>query len=202
MTDKPKDTKTEVPKAEEKKKEKPKKEKKEKKEGDKKPAEPKPKKEKKEKKEAEKKPADDKKVADEKKPAEKKPAEKKPVDKKDAKKKGEKKVEKEKVKKSAYTIDCSLPVKDKVFQAKELVEYFLNRIKVAGKTKNLGKAVGVTCEDGKKIRVNAEVPLAKRYLKYLAKKFLKKQEVRDYLRLVAPTRTGYEFKYFKMESGE
>eukprot|EP01022_Parablepharisma_sp_SALTPOND_P004814 TRINITY_DN121026_c2_g1_i1.p4 TRINITY_DN121026_c2_g1~~TRINITY_DN121026_c2_g1_i1.p4 ORF type:complete len:189 (+),score=54.68 TRINITY_DN121026_c2_g1_i1:1774-2340(+) len=109
--------------------------------------------------------------------------------------------EKEK-KKSAYTIDCTLPVKDKVFQAKELVEYFLNRIKVAGKTKNLGKSVGIACDDGKKIKVNAEIPLAKRYLKYLAKKFLKKQEVRDYLRLVAPNKSSYEFKYFKMESGE
>eukprot|EP00826_Nyctotherus_ovalis_P028062 TRINITY_DN2207_c0_g1_i3.p1 TRINITY_DN2207_c0_g1~~TRINITY_DN2207_c0_g1_i3.p1 ORF type:complete len:155 (-),score=81.64 TRINITY_DN2207_c0_g1_i3:233-697(-) len=109
--------------------------------------------------------------------------------------------EKEK-KKSMFTIDCTLPVKDKVFQAKELVEYFLNRIKVAGKTKNLGKSVGVNCDDGKKIKVSAEIPLAKRYLKYLAKKFLKKQEVRDYLRLVAPNKASYEFKYFKMESGE
>ena len=107
-----------------------------------------------------------------------------------------------KEKKCAFTIDCTLPVKDKVFQAKELVEYFLNRIKVSGKTKNLGKSVNVGCDDGKKIKVNTEIPLAKRYLKYLAKKFLKKQEVRDYLRLVAPNKSSYEFKYFKMESGE
>ena len=132
-----------------------------------------------------------------KKPAEKAP--KKPAEKADKVKKAP--AEKEK-KKCAFTIDCSLPVKDKVFQAKELVEYFLNKIKVAGKTKNLGKSVGVACDDGKKIKVNAEIPLAKRYLKYLAKKFLKKQEVRDYLRLVAPSKAGYEFKYFKMESSE
>lgn len=99
-------------------------------------------------------------------------------------------------------VDCTLPVKDKVFQAKELVEYFQNKIKVDGKTKNFGKNLSVGCEDGKKIKVNAEIPLAKRYLKYLAKKFLKKQEVRDYLRLVAPNKGTYEFKYFKMESGE
>ena len=101
-----------------------------------------------------------------------------------------------------FLIDCSLPVKDKVFQAAELVEYFTNKLKVEGKTKNFGKQVTVGCDDGKKIKVNAEIPLAKRYLKYLAKKFLKKQEVRDYLRLVAPNKTGYEFKYFKMESNE
>ena len=148
------------------------------------------------------------------KPKEKKEKkEKKPEDKKVQPKKEEKKITKkeekkstkkpaEKVKKSAYTIDCTLPVKDKVFQAKELVEYFLNKIKVAGKTKNLSKSVNVACDDGKKIRVNAEIPLAKRYLKYLAKKFLKKQEVRDYLRLVAPNKAAYEFKYFKMESSE
>lgn len=150
------------------------------------------------------KPKKDKKVKKEKKEKkevkEAKPAkEKKPEEEKKAKV-AKKPAEKEKRK--AFMIDCTLPVKDKVFQAKELVEYFLNRIKVAGKIKNLGKNVAVTCDDGKKIKVNTEIPLAKRYLKYLAKKFLKKQEVRDYLRLVAPSKAAYEFKYFKMESGE
>lgn len=154
----------------------------------------------------EKKPKVEKKTEEAKKTGEKKETEekaKKTVEKakKPAEKTAEKKVEKEK-RKANFLIDCTLPVKDKVFQAKELVEYFLNKIKVAGKTKNLGKSVSVACDDGKKIRVNAEIPLAKRYLKYLAKKFLKKQEVRDYLRLVAPSKAGYEFKYFKMESGE
>ena len=177
-----------------------------------KPKEDKPKKEKKPKadKPKEDKPKEDKPKEDkpkkEKKPKEDKPKTEKPKEEKKAKKgeeekKGEPKKEVEK-KRLAYVIDCTLPVKDKVFQAKELLEHFLNKIKVDKKCKNLGKAVQATCDDGKKIRVNAEIPLAKRYLKYLAKKFLKKQEVRDYLRLVAPSRTTYEFKYFKMESGE
>ena len=36
-----------------------------------------------------------------------------------------------------FTVDCTIPVKDKVFMANELREFFLQRIKVQGKTGNL-----------------------------------------------------------------
>ena len=200
-------TEKEVPKVQEDKKDKKDKPKKDKKPKADKPKEDKPKADKpKEDKPKADKPKADKPKAD--KPKADKPKTDKPKEdktKKPKKAEEEKKAEPKKEadkKKSAYVIDCTLPVKDKVFQAKELLEHFLNKIKVEKKCKNLGKAVSVTCEDGKNIRVNAEIPLAKRYLKYLAKKFLKKQEVRDYLRLVATKKSTYEFKYFKMESGE
>uniref|UniRef100_A0A667I988 Large ribosomal subunit protein eL22 n=1 Tax=Lynx canadensis TaxID=61383 RepID=A0A667I988_LYNCA len=59
------------------------------------------------------------------------------------------------------------------------------RIKVNGKAGNLGGGV-VTIERSKsKITVTSEVPFSKRYLKYLTKKYLKKTNLRDWLRVVA-----------------
>ena len=41
-----------------------------------------------------------------------------------------------------------------------------------------------------------------RYLKYLTKKFLKKNNLRDYIRVVANTKTSYELCYFQINTGE
>ena len=42
-----------------------------------------------------------------------------------------------------------------------------------------------------------------RYLKYLTKKYLKKQQLRDYLHVVAPNglKNNYELRYFNMNAG-
>ena len=53
-----------------------------------------------------------------------------------------------------------------------------------------------------KINVVADLPFSKRYLKYLTKKYLKKQQLRDYLRVVASNASTYELKYFKINSGD
>lgn len=75
-----------------------------------------------------------------------------------------------------------------------------DRIKVNGKTGVLGDNVKVIRDD-KRIHVHAEAPFSKRYLKYLAKKYLKKQQLRDYLRVVAGTgneKSVYHLTYFKV----
>lgn len=41
-----------------------------------------------------------------------------------------------------------------------------------------------------------------RYLKYLTKKFLKKNNLRDYIRVVADTKASYELRYFQINAGE
>ena len=78
-----------------------------------------------------------------------------------------------------------------------------DRIKVDGKTGQLGDNVKIlrdgtfwcsseplsccsTCifSGDTKITVTSNVPLSKRYLKYLTKKFLKKNSLRDWIRYV------------------
>lgn len=41
-----------------------------------------------------------------------------------------------------------------------------------------------------------------RYLKYLTKKFLKKNNLRDYIRVVANTKSSYELRYFQINTQE
>jgi large subunit ribosomal protein L22e len=71
-----------------------------------------------------------------------------------------------------------------------------DRIKVKGRTNNLGSTVSIT-RSGPSITITT-VPgtMAKRYTKYLTKKFLKKNSIREYLRVVATSKTTYAIKYF------
>mmetsp|Transcript_61125 Transcript_61125/g.117808 ORF Transcript_61125/g.117808 Transcript_61125/m.117808 type:complete len:124 (-) Transcript_61125:36-407(-) len=96
-----------------------------------------------------------------------------------------------------FTIDCQQPSDDNILETKDLEKFLISRIKVDGKTGNLGDTVAVT-RDKSKIHVNAEAPFSKRYLKYLSKKYLKAQQLRDFLRVVAPSKTSYELRYFNI----
>ncbi|KAG9337692.1 hypothetical protein JZ751_028342 [Albula glossodonta] len=105
-----------------------------------------------------------------------------------------------------FTLDCTHPVEDGIMDAANFVrflEQFLQeRIKVNGKAGNLGGGV-VTIERSKsKITVTSEVPFSKRYLKYLTKKYLKKNNLRDWLRVVANTKESYELRYFQINQDE
>merc|ERR1712087_632190 len=96
-----------------------------------------------------------------------------------------------------FSIDCQQPADDNIIEAKELEKFLTNRIKGEGKTGNLGEKVTVSREKAK-INVTAEAPFSKRYLKYLSKKYLKAQQLRDFLRVVAPNKTSYELRYFNI----
>jgi large subunit ribosomal protein L22e len=96
-----------------------------------------------------------------------------------------------------FTIDCHAPVDDKVMDPASFEKYLHDRIKVGGKAGNLGTKVQIA-RSGAKLTVTAELPFTKAYLKYLTKKYLKKQQLRDYLRVIATTKGGYELKYFKL----
>jgi large subunit ribosomal protein L22e len=77
-----------------------------------------------------------------------------------------------------------------------LQEKFLHdRIKVNGKTGVLGNDV-IIVRDGGIITVDSKVPLKKAYLKYLTKKFIKKQEISDYVRVVSTAKLTYSIKFF------
>merc|ERR1712118_99127 len=89
------------------------------------------------------------------------------------------------------------PVDDNILTVADLEKFFKERIKVGGKTGNLGDAVIVGREKSK-INVTAEQPFSKRYLKYLTKKYLKKQQLRDFLHVIAPSKTSYELRYFNI----
>jgi large subunit ribosomal protein L22e len=76
-----------------------------------------------------------------------------------------------------FTIDCSKPVEDKVFNTSNFAEFLRARIKIGGRTGHLGESVKVNSDD-KKVSVKADINFSKRYLKYLTKKYLKKHSLR------------------------
>ena len=96
-----------------------------------------------------------------------------------------------------FTLDCQQPADDNIIEPKDFEKFLTNRIKVEGKTGNLGDKVSISREKSK-IHVSAEAPFSKRYLKYLGKKYLKSQQLRDFLRIVAPSKTSYELRYFNI----
>lgn len=63
----------------------------------------------------------------------------------------------------------------------------------------LGDLVKVS-RDKTRVTVTSDIPMSKRYLKYLTKKFLKKHNVRDWLRVIASNkdRNVYELRYFNI----
>jgi len=81
-------------------------------------------------------------------------------------------------------------------------EKFLHdKIKVNGKAGMLGDKVSVS-RDKTKINVAAKSPFSKRYLKYLTKKFLKRQQLRDWLRVIANGKATYQLRYFNIQQNE
>ena len=79
--------------------------------------------------------------------------------------------------------------------------YLKERIKVNGKTQNLGNLVTVERTKAK-INVTSDIPFSKRYLKYLTKKYLKKNNLRDWLRVVSTAKDVYELRYFQINNEE
>ncbi|XP_037587711.1 60S ribosomal protein L22-like [Cebus imitator] len=101
-----------------------------------------------------------------------------------------------------FTLDCTHPVEDGIMDAANFEQFLQERIKVNGKAGNLGGGV-VTIERSKsKITVTSEVPFSKRYLKYLTKKYLKKNNLRDWLCVVANSKESYELHYFQINQDE
>jgi large subunit ribosomal protein L22e len=72
---------------------------------------------------------------------------------------------------------------------------------VEGKTGNLGDSIKVVKKETN-VLVTTSIPMSKRYLKYLTKKFLKKNELRDYIRVVANGPTVYELRYFQINADD
>ena len=100
-----------------------------------------------------------------------------------------------------FTIDCKLPIEDNVIVLNDFENFMKQHIKFGGKTGNLGTAVNVS-KDRDQLSVGSTIPLSKRYLKYLTKKYLKKQELKEYLRVVATGKNSYDLRYFNIHNDE
>ncbi|EEA19938.1 60S ribosomal protein L22 [Talaromyces marneffei ATCC 18224] len=103
---------------------------------------------------------------------------------------------------SKFIINASQPASDKIFDVSAFEKFLHDRIKVEGRVGNLGDNVQISQSGDGKIEVVAHIPFSGRYLKYLTKKFLKKQQLRDWLRVVSTSKGVYELRFYNVVSDE
>ncbi|XP_043082429.1 60S ribosomal protein L22-like 1 [Puntigrus tetrazona] len=100
-----------------------------------------------------------------------------------------------------FTLDCTHPVEDGILDSANFETFLKEKVKVNGKTGNLGNVVQIARQKNK-ISVTSEKQFSKRYLKYLTKKYLKKNNLRDWLRVVASDKESYELRYFQISQDD
>ncbi|KAJ9156687.1 hypothetical protein NKR23_g1007 [Pleurostoma richardsiae] len=108
------------------------------------------------------------------------------------KKAGTKKVTKK------FVINASQPASDKIFDVSAFEKFLNEKIKVDGRVGNLGDTIVISQQGDGKVEIIAHNELSGRYLKYLTKKFLKKMQLRDWLRVVSTSKGVYELKFFNV----
>lgn len=103
-----------------------------------------------------------------------------------------------------FVIDCSAPVEDKVLDVASFEKYLQDRLKVDGKTGNLASNNVTIARDRTKLTVSApdSIMFPKRQLKYLSKRYLKKQQLKEFLRVVAASKNSYEMRYYSISGGD
>lgn len=89
---------------------------------------------------------------------------------------------------------------DKVLDMGQFEKYLNDRIKIKGQTGVLAQNGVTITKDRSKLTVASppELAFSKRQLKYLSKRYLKKQQLRDFLRVVAASKNSYEMRYFRI----
>lgn len=97
-----------------------------------------------------------------------------------------------------FTIDLGVAYDDELLKAKDFQDFLQTHMKVNGKKGNLGESVTWT-SSGKLIQVVSKRRVSKRYLKYLTKKFLKKNGILEYLKVISTNKATYEIRYIKYD---
>jgi large subunit ribosomal protein L22e len=98
-------------------------------------------------------------------------------------------------------LNLSAPVDDGLLDPAIFEKFLHDRIKVKGKTGVLGNKVSISRQQAK-LSIAAQPPFSKRYLKYLTKKYLKKNNLRDWLRVIATDKSTYDLRYFDIHDAE
>ena len=100
-----------------------------------------------------------------------------------------------------FTIDLGVAYDDELLKAKDFQDFLKTHMKVNDKKGNLGESVTWTTS-GKLVQVVSKRKLSKRYLKYLTKKFLKKNGILEYLKVTSTNKATYEIRYIKYDDNE
>ena len=106
--------------------------------------------------------------------------------------------------KRVIKIDCTIPAKDGIFDvemATAFEQFFQQNTKLHGRKGKLGDKVKINMHDNI-LTVATTMQYQKRYFKYLTKKFLKKKNLREWLRILAVNKSNYQLRYFNIHDQE
>ena len=103
-----------------------------------------------------------------------------------------------------YTVDFSNPLENKLLTLESVLKYLQSNMKLNGLKGKLGKSILINTDDKREknksnitISVDSSLKFSKRYIRYLVKKFLKKEGVAKYLTLSATSPSAYIVKVIK-----
>ena len=102
---------------------------------------------------------------------------------------------------TTFTVDLGVAYEDDLLVGKELADFLRSTWKVNGKKGNLNDQVTIAVNKDK-LTISTKVQFAKRYIKYLLKKYLKKNDILEYLKVIATEKHTYKIKYIKLGEGE
>lgn len=88
-----------------------------------------------------------------------------------------------------------------IVKVNDFAKYLKEHIKVEGRTGELEDKITVATS-GNKITITSYIPFSGKYAKYLTKRYLKKNELRDWLRVVASARSYYEVRFYNLAADE
>jgi hypothetical protein len=100
-----------------------------------------------------------------------------------------------------FVVDCATPTENGVFDPESYVKYLVEHIKVDGHLGNLGELISVTTE-GTKVVVVSSTKFSGKYLKYLTKRYLKKNQIRDWIRFISVKKNQYKLQFYSTSVDE
>ncbi|OMH83769.1 60S ribosomal protein L22 [Zancudomyces culisetae] len=101
-----------------------------------------------------------------------------------------------------YKINVSVPAGDKILDVSSFEKFLHDRIKINGVAGKLGNTIVIKRQGNSVIDITSKIDLSKRYVKYLTKKFLKKNMLRDWLRVVSTDKNTYKLKYYNINKDQ
>jgi len=108
---------------------------------------------------------------------------------------------KEKVYKK-YFVDFSEPLDNKLLSIESAMKYINSNMKIDGLKGNLKNFVKINVDEKRNkkcllIQVDNQMQFSKKYIKYLVKKFLKREGIVKYLTVLSNSPNSYEVKVLK-----
>ncbi|XP_016996516.2 large ribosomal subunit protein eL22 [Drosophila takahashii] len=98
-----------------------------------------------------------------------------------------------------FVIDCDCVAEDLILDVADFEKYLKTHIKVKNKINQLNDLVTFERIKNSSLVIHTAVHFSKRYFKYLAKRYLKKHSLRDWVRVVSTGKETFTMRYFKIQ---